>query len=61
MAGAISFSGRLTLIHSVLNSIPTYYMSLFPIPNKVEQQLHKLRQLENTSCRKGRVRHKNFI
>ncbi|XP_075099232.1 uncharacterized protein LOC142176070 [Nicotiana tabacum] len=33
----------LTLINSVLDSIPTYFMSLFPIPVKVQKQLDKLR------------------
>lgn len=40
----LSFGGRLTLINSVLDSIPTYYMSLFPIPAKVLKQLDKLRR-----------------
>nr|XP_016515287.1 PREDICTED: uncharacterized protein LOC107831999 [Nicotiana tabacum] len=33
----LSMGGRLTLISSVIDSIPTYIMSLFPIPNKVQK------------------------
>lgn len=40
----LSMGGRLTLIKSVLDSIPTYYMSLFPIPKKVLKQLDKIRR-----------------
>lgn len=35
--------GRLILINSVLDSLPTYVLPLFPIPVKVEEQLDKLR------------------
>lgn len=37
----LSMGGRLTLINSVLNSIPTYYMSLFLMSSKVLKQLDK--------------------
>nr|XP_016447477.1 PREDICTED: uncharacterized protein LOC107772491 [Nicotiana tabacum] len=40
----LSMGGRLTLISSVLDIIPTYYMSLFPIPKKVLKQLDKIRR-----------------
>jgi len=40
----ISLGGRVTLINSVLDSLPTYVMSLFPIPAKVEERLDKLRR-----------------
>jgi len=40
----LSTGGRLTLINSVLDSIPTYYMQLFPIPGKVLEQLDKIRR-----------------
>uniref|UniRef100_A0A1S4DD81 Reverse transcriptase zinc-binding domain-containing protein n=1 Tax=Nicotiana tabacum TaxID=4097 RepID=A0A1S4DD81_TOBAC len=33
----LSMGGRLTLISSVMDSIPTYYMSLYPMPSKVLQ------------------------
>lgn len=36
--------GRLTLINSTLDSIPTYLMSSFPILNKVLKQLDKIRR-----------------
>ncbi|XP_060217918.1 putative acyl-activating enzyme 19 isoform X2 [Lycium barbarum] len=40
----LSLGGRVTLINSVLDSIPTYFMSLFPIPSEVQYQLDKLRR-----------------
>lgn len=40
----LSMGGRLTLINSVLDSIPTYYLSLFPIPSKVLKKLDKIRR-----------------
>ena len=39
----MSFGGRVTLINSVLDSIPTYVMSLFPIPDSVVNKLDILR------------------
>nr|XP_009759435.1 PREDICTED: uncharacterized protein LOC104211974 [Nicotiana sylvestris] len=36
--------GRLTLTNSVLDNIPTYFMSLFPMPVKVQKQLDKIRR-----------------
>ena len=36
--------GRVTLIDSVLDSLPTYVMSLFPIPGKVVKALDSLRR-----------------
>ncbi|XP_062156716.1 uncharacterized protein LOC133864405 [Alnus glutinosa] len=35
----LSKGGRVTLIHSTLSSIPTYYLSLFPIPVSVAKKL----------------------
>jgi len=35
----LSFGGRLTLINSVLDSMPTYMMSIFPIPDRVIDRL----------------------
>lgn len=42
----LSLGGRTTLINSVVDSIPTYFMSLFPlpIPAEVPHQLDKLRR-----------------
>lgn len=40
----LSLGGRVTLINSVLDSLPNYIMSLFPIPPKVLKKLHKLRR-----------------
>ncbi|WMV40276.1 hypothetical protein MTR67_033661 [Solanum verrucosum] len=36
--------GRLTLINNVLDSIPTYCMSLFPMPSSVLKQIDRLRR-----------------
>lgn len=40
----LSFGGRVTLINSVMNNIPTYHMSLFPIPAKVLEKLDRMRR-----------------
>ncbi|WMV38569.1 hypothetical protein MTR67_031954 [Solanum verrucosum] len=40
----ISLGGRLILINSVLDALPTYVMSLFPIPPKVMKKLDRLRR-----------------
>lgn len=40
----LSLGGRVTLINSVLDSLPTYVMSLFPIPACVIKRLNKLRR-----------------
>ncbi|WMV07496.1 hypothetical protein MTR67_000881 [Solanum verrucosum] len=40
----LSLRGRLTLINSVLDSMPTYMMSLFPIPDGVIDRLDALRR-----------------
>lgn len=40
----LSLGGILTLISSVLDSLPTHVMYLFPIPSKVEEKLDKLRR-----------------
>lgn len=36
--------GRLTVINSVLDHIPTYYMTIFPVPSKILKQLDKSRR-----------------
>jgi hypothetical protein len=38
----LSKDGRVTLIHSTLSSIPSYYLSLFPIPVSVAKKLERL-------------------
>ena len=40
----LSLGGRVTLINSVLDSLPTYVMSLFPIPGKVVKAIDSLRR-----------------
>jgi hypothetical protein len=40
----LSKGGRVTLIHSTLSSIPTYYLSLFPIPVSVAKKLEQLQR-----------------
>lgn len=41
---ALSFGGRLTLIMSMLGSLPTYYLSLFKIPIKYINDLERVRR-----------------
>ena len=36
--------GRLTLLKSMLPSIPTYYLSLFTIPTRVANRIEKLQR-----------------
>ena len=43
-ANLLSLCGRLTLVNSVLNAIPTYYLSVLHFPAKVEQELDKIRR-----------------
>jgi len=40
----LSRGGRLTLINSVLDALPTYMMSLFPIPAGVIKRLDRIRR-----------------
>ncbi|XP_071704405.1 uncharacterized protein [Rutidosis leptorrhynchoides] len=42
-ARAMSFGGRLTLVKSVLNSLPLYYFSLFGVPPCVLKKLESVR------------------
>ncbi|WMV32996.1 hypothetical protein MTR67_026381 [Solanum verrucosum] len=41
----LSLGGRLTLINSVLDALPTYMMSLFPIPPGVINRLDSIRRV----------------
>ena len=38
----LSKGGKVTLIKSTLSSLPTYFLSLFPIPAKVAKRIEKL-------------------
>ncbi|GLT77858.1 hypothetical protein SLA2020_494130 [Shorea laevis] len=40
----LSFGGRLTLLNSVLSALPTFFMSLFLMPNVVIDQLVKIQR-----------------
>ncbi|WMV13372.1 hypothetical protein MTR67_006757 [Solanum verrucosum] len=40
----LSLGGRLTLINSVLDSLPTYMITLFPIPARVIKRLDSIRR-----------------
>lgn len=40
----LSLVDKVTLISCPLDSIPTYFMSLFPIPSKVLEKLNKIRR-----------------
>lgn len=40
----LSMGGRLLLINTVMDALPTYMLSLFPIPRSVEKRLNSLRR-----------------
>jgi hypothetical protein len=40
----LSKRGRVTLIKNTLSSLPTYFLSLFPIPKSVAHRLEKLQR-----------------
>ena len=40
----LSKGGRITLIKSTLSSLPTYYLSLFPIPSSVAIRIDKIQR-----------------
>ncbi|KAJ0859980.1 putative RNA-directed DNA polymerase [Helianthus annuus] len=44
-AKTLSYNGRITLIKSVLNSLPTYYFSLFKAPIKIIESLDRIRRV----------------
>lgn len=48
----IGEGGRLTLINAVLDALPTYMLTLFPIPAGVVMRLDKLRR--NFFCKEKR-------
>ena len=39
-----SKGGRITLIKSTLSNLPTYYLSLFPIPAEVASRIDKIQR-----------------
>ncbi|WMV52976.1 hypothetical protein MTR67_046361 [Solanum verrucosum] len=41
----LSLGGRVTLIKSVLDALPTYMLSLFPLPKSIGKKLNKLRRV----------------
>ena len=40
----LSKGGKVTLIKSTLSSLPTYFLSLLPIPAKVAKRIEKLQR-----------------
>jgi hypothetical protein len=40
----LSKGGRIALIKSTLSNLPTYMMSLFPIPASVAKQIEKIQR-----------------
>jgi hypothetical protein len=40
----LSKSGKVTLINNTLSNLPTYFLSLFPIPAMVAIQIEKLQR-----------------
>ena len=47
----LSKGGRLTLIKSTISSLPTYFLSLFPLPVSIANKLEKIGGviMENTN------------
>ena len=43
----LSMGGRLTLIKSVMDALPTYMMSLLPIPGNIEKKINKVQTKES--------------
>ena len=40
----LSLGGRVTLLNSVISTIPLYWLSVYRLPNKVRQRIDKLRR-----------------
>ena len=40
----LSTRGQITLLKSTLSSLPTFYLSLFPIPVKIARRIEKLQR-----------------
>ena len=40
----LSLGGRLTLLNSVLSTIPTYYLSILHLPVRVEKEIDRIRR-----------------
>jgi hypothetical protein len=38
----LSMGGHLTLLKSTLSNLPTYFLSLFPIPAEVAKRIEKI-------------------
>ena len=41
----LSLGGRLTLVKSVLDALPSYMMSLFPIPKNIVEKINQLSKI----------------
>jgi hypothetical protein len=41
----LSMGGRITLIKSTISNLPTYFMSLFPLPAGVANRIEKLQRV----------------
>lgn len=54
----LSFGDRVTLIKSVLNSIPIYFLSFFKIPKKVVHKLVKITKMVPMGRRYGKKKKK---
>lgn len=44
LTGRARTRGRLTLINNVINALPSYMMSIFPMPNNVSKSIDALRR-----------------
>ena len=53
----LSLGGRLTLINNILDSIPSYLMSLFSMSNAIERKMNSMR---NKFLWEGNNSNKNF-
>ena len=53
----LSLGGRLTLVKSVLDALPSYMMSLFPIPKNI---VEKINQLRRSFLWNGNKEHKSY-